>query len=302
MKIILITILALPVFTAAFPRVMDWSGKPTVVFENKVEATLKKDLELKLPFALVTSAPDKFEFRVNSFDQLRLYSNGKLQILDFADNGFVPEVYFISGKLRVVSVFRGVQPSEDVLRIRTPFFDLKLNAVATLVIELNMKEPSVEVRVLEGLLPLQFFDYEKQVELKAGQKVKFQGQLSEDGQGIKYDYLLRNRKVPKGSLSEVEKFSVEDYLKAEKEAEKLEIARRKELQNKFEEKRLKQMKREANFLCKKPFGNKNDCAWWAEGEKCFRQRCNVNGQWGDKTQRPMTRDCGKDYRVTQCDY
>lgn len=286
----------------SFPKISGWTGRPVVIYENKKEAVLKKDGLLKLPFAVVTANGDEFDFSLNTFDRIHVYPKSKLQILEISDEAaFVPELYLLDGKLRVRPGYRGVEEAE-VLVLKTPFFDLPLRATADFLVELDMKTPAVEVRVLEGVLPLEFFAFEKKLTLKAGESARFTGELAENGAGIRYDYLLNNRKVPKGRLSEVAKFDVTSFKNAENAlADKAREGERNRLRKAAAQKK-KQKAFEASFLCKKPFGQKDDCAWWAENGKCFRQRCNVNGEWGEVTERPMTAICGKDYYITQCDY
>lgn len=292
-----------PLLSAAYPKITTWENKPIVVYENKQEAVLTKDKLLKLPFAVVTANGDELRLVVNTFDRVTVYPKSKIQILELTDSlGFVPELYLLDGKIRLASTYRGVEKQPDVMVLKTPFFDLKLDVVVDVVVELDMKTPAVEIKLLEGVLPLEFFAYEKKVSLKAGQSVRFAGELADDGKGIKYDYLLGGRKIPKGSLGEVAAFDVTSFKKQEQALAEVKRVKAQQTKKKAEESRRKRKAFEATFLCKKPFGQKDECAWWAENGKCFRQRCNVNGQWGDITERPMSSICGKNFYVTRCDY
>lgn len=295
--------LLLPGTAAAYPKITSWENKPVVVYENKQDAILSKDRELKLPFAVVTANTDSLQLVLNKFDRLTIYPKSKIQILEITEPaGFVPELYLLDGQIRLASVYRGVEKQPEVIVLKTPFFDLKLDVMADVVVTLDMKKPSIEVKLLEGVLPLEFFAYERKVSLKAGQSVIFTGELAEDGKGIKYDYLLGGRKIPKGSLSEVKAFDVSVFKQQEQVQAEAKRVKARESKRKTEESRRKQKAFEATFLCKKPFGQKDECAWWAENGKCFRQRCNVSGQWGDVTERPMSSICGKNFYVTRCDY
>lgn len=289
----------------AFPQIAGFKNSPIVVFENKKRAEIKKDLFLKSPFVVVTETKDQFTFNINNLDKVVVYPDSKVQVLEFADEvGTVPELYLLSGQIRYSCDHRsaGQSSSDSNVVLRTPFFDLKTNFTADILIDLNMNEPSVEVKVISGAILLEFFAFEDVVKLGAGQKIKFKGFLTEDRQGIQYDFLLNRRKVPKGELGKVQKFDQSSFVEAEKkviadEAQKIKMKKLAE-----EERKRKQKEYEDSFLCKKPFGQKDQCAWWLENGKCYRKRCNVNAHWGDDIERPVTDKCKADFTVGECDY
>ncbi len=287
----------------SFPQLSSWKNAPIVVFNNKKQAVLTKDIWLKSPFAVVTANNDQLELKINTFDQIVVYPKAKVQILEFSDEtGFVSDFYILDGQIRFTSTYRSIDKHQAVVTLKTPFFDLKTSGLYDFLLILDMKEPSVEVKVISGVLPLEFFAYEKSLNLKSGESVKFQGVLADDGTGIKYDYLLHNRKAPKGSLLATQKFDQSSFIKAEKKSELMESNRKKDLRKKAEAKKKKQKEYEDSFLCKKPFGNKDQCAWWLDSGKCYRKRCNVSGQWGEQIERPLTSVCTKDFSVADCDY
>ena len=43
----------------AFPILSEWQNAPVIAFENKTQAVLKKNTELRAPFALATANRDK---------------------------------------------------------------------------------------------------------------------------------------------------------------------------------------------------------------------------------------------------
>lgn len=304
MKVILILNILLSTLVAySYPQVSVIKNSPIVVFDNKKQAILKKDLLLKSPFAVVAAKGDQLEFKVNTFDKILVYENSKVQIVDFIDEtGYVSDLYILDGQIRYTSTHRGVDAKEQPLYLRTPFFELQIKVVADFIVKLNMKEPSVEIQMISGALPVEFFAYEKKVSLKSGESVKFVGVLDEDRAGIKYDYLLNNKKTPKGAIEEVQKFDISSFMEAEKKALQSEISKKNAAKAKLLAKKRKQKEYEDSFLCKKPFGNKDQCVWWVESGKCFRKRCNVSGQWGDLTERPMSALCKSDYNVAECDF
>ena len=299
----MLIILSFSAAAFAFPEIISWKNYPTVVYENRKSAELKKNSSLKLPFAVSTSKNDRFEFKINSFDRVLVYPDSKLQILEFANDGdFVPEMFFLSGKIRFNSSFRSLNKSENSVTLKTPFFELKLIEPADFVVELDMQKAFVEIKVIKGAWPLEFFAYETKVVLVAGKSVKFQGELNVERNGLKYDYLLNKRKVPKGTLSAVKDFDQSLFLQQENEANLKEIQVKKAAEKQVIEKKQRLKAYENSFLCKKPFGQKDQCAWKLEQDKCYRTRCNVNGSWGDLTERPLGKNCKAEYFVAECDY
>lgn len=302
-SIIVLNIILSSVVAYAYPQVTQVKNSPIVVYDNKKQALLKKDLLLKSPFAAVTAKGDQLEFKVNTFDKIILYENSKVQIVDFIDElGYVSDFFILDGQIRYTSTYRGVDSKEQPLHLRTPFFDLQIKVVADFIVKLNMKEPSVEIQMISGALPVEFFAYEKQLLLKSGESVKFVGVLDDDKAGIKYDYLLDNKKTPKGAVGEVQKFDISSFMEAEKKAQQSELNKKKAAKAKLAEKKRKQKEYEDSFLCKNPYGNKDQCMWWVEAGKCYRKRCNVSGQWGDLIERPMSPLCKSDFYVAECDF
>lgn len=305
MKLCIVFVLLLGSLLAySYPQVSEIKNSPIVVFDNKKQAVLKKDLFLKSPFAVVTAKGDQLAFKINTLDKVLVYENSKVQIIDFVDEtGWVSDLFVLDGQIRFTSTHRGVdQSKEQSLHLRTPFFDLQIKVVADFIVKLDMKEPSVEIQMISGSLPVEFFAYEKQVTLKAGESVKFVGVHDDERGAIKYDYLLNNKKTPKGSMKEVQKFDISSFMLAEKKAIQSDLDKKKATKAKEAEKKRKQKEYEDSFLCKKPFGNKDQCVWWVEDGKCFRKRCNVSGQWGDLIERPMSSLCKTDYNVAECDF
>ncbi len=305
MKTVLNLIILVMGFQAfAFPEIKSWQNSPIIVFDNKKQAVLVKKGLLKRPFILVTTNHDNLEIGLNPFDTVYLYEKSKAQVLDFASEGeLITDFYFLDGRMRFKAEFRGIDKTRNSdLVIKTSFFDLKISNPVDFVIDLDMAQARVDVKVIKGNLPLEFFAYEKKLNLAEGQQVRFQGIISDDKQSIKYDYLLDGKKVPKGALENVKDFDQSQFMKEEAEAKAREVKRKKQLEFGRLEKIRKQKEYENSFLCKKPFANKDQCAWWAEKGKCYRKRCNVSGGWGDQIERPMSAKCKADFAVEACDY
>lgn len=288
----------------AFPQVTGWVNSPIVVFDNKSQAILTKDLWLKSPFAVVTASHDLLEFKFNTFDSITVYPKSKIQILEFSnETGFVSELFLLGGEIRFQSGHRSLAKNDAFVTLKTPFFELPTAGVYDFIVKLDMQVPSLEFKVITGVVPLEFFAFERKLNLKAGERVVFKGELLEGGGGIKFDYLLNTRKAPKGELSEVLKFDPGGFLRAGKTFVVKEAEKKKSIQKKKQSAVKKQKAFEATFLCKKPFAQFNQCAWWLEAGKCFRKRCNASGAWGDLIERPVVSDlCKQDFTVARCDY
>ncbi len=303
LKLSLIFIFFISIDLWSFPRVQSFENSPVLVYENKVQVALKPNIQLKMPFALATANKDEIKIQLNGFDSITIYEKSKVQVFDLnLDSGFISELYFISGKIRYSSLFRLPGKKNDNFTLKTAFFDLKINGLVDFYVDLDLSKPQVTVRSIDGVLPLEFFSFEKKVTLRPGEMVTFIGEPSDDKQGIRYDILLDGKKIPRGSLGGVVKFDLSGYLAEEKRLKNDEMNRKKVIELKRLEKIKKLKEFEDSFLCKKPFGQKDQCAWKLDSGKCFRKRCNVSGQWGDLIERPITKNCKPDWHVSACDY
>lgn len=295
---ILLGLIYLGLQAQAYPRILNWRNEPLLVFEGDRHAVLKKEQELKSPFFVLTSRLDDVTLSLNTGNEVEVAKNSKLQIYEvFEDVKQEHIVFLVDGTIRLKN-HNSTKPN----RIRTPFFDLDQPLNSDVVIQLNMKEPSIEIRMVKGEWNLEFFSFERKVQLKTGQQVKFTGQIADEPDQIKYDFLLEDKKIPKGQLGDVQKFDIAQFVADKKVADADIIKKEKLEKKKILESVAKKKKQEASFLCKNPFGRLNQCSWKVENEKCFRQRCNAAGQWGDKTERPLSAACTKDFLVGSCDY
>lgn len=287
----------------AYPEMTSWKGKPSILFENKKTAPLQKNYVIKSNFFVVTANDDEVSLQMTTQSTLTVFEKSKVQVPEvFAPAIATYEIFLLAGEIRIQQ--KGESADQKLNQIRNVFFDLTQSKNADAIIILDMKEPSVEVQMVSGEWNLEFFAYEKKLTLKAGEKVKFSGLLAADGEGIKYDYLLGGRKVPQGQLGPVEKFEISQFYAKEKANEKRIQDQKNALKKIAEEKMRKRKAYEDSFLCKNPFGQENQCAWWVESDKCYRKRCNVSGQWGDVTERPLLLEtkCTPDFSVAECDY
>ncbi len=285
----------------AYPRLIEWRKNPLIIFENKKNAELEKNELLKSPFFILSKDDDRLQLEVNKNSFLHIFEKSKVQFLEvFEDPLKSHDIFIIDGQFRFKN---DQQKSEQLLQqIKTAFFDLKQPPDSDLIVEVDLKKPSVEIRMIKGQWNLEFFSYEKKLTLHAGEKVRFEGVLTDDKTELKYDFLLDGKKVPKGRLLEVEKFNIDSFMAEEKAIERKNLEIKNKAEKKIKDALRKKKEYEDSFLCKGPFGQLNQCAWKIEAQKCFRQRCNVSGQWGDKTERPLNRLCTQDFLIDRCDY
>ena len=287
---------------SAYPRLLEWKNNPLIVFEGDKNVVLKKNQELKSPFFAITSRLDELRLELNVSNELALSKNSKIQIYEvFEDIQQEHTIFLIDGTVRIKNL-KAHAKENKLNRLRTPFFDLTLPPQSDVIVQLNMKEPSVDIMFVKGAWDVEFFAYEKKLHLNAGQRVVFKGLLNAEGDQIRYDYLLDDKKIPKGELGSIQKFDVHKYEK-EKTLADVDLLKKEKLEKKKSQQEIKKKKdHHASFLCKDPYGQLNQCAWKIEKEKCYRTRCNVSGVWGDKTERPVTDICTNDFLVGSCDY
>lgn len=286
----------------AYPTIKNWKRSPVVAFDGKKYATLKKDEVLKTEFVVVTANVEEITLRLNDVTDLIVSEKSKVQVPNvYEDAKTSHEIYLLDGQVRLKT--KNIDENHKKTMLKTVFFELFQPANCDAVVNVNMKAATVEIKIIKGEWPLEFFSYEKKITLKSGQQVTFKGEHSDSDSGIKYDHLLEGRKIPAGQLQKIEKFEVAEFFEQEKAVEKSLLIKKLNEQKKKEEKLKKQKEYEDSFLCKKPFGQKDQCAWWIEKELCFRKRCNVNGEWGDQIERPVTDKCPiEDFAVGECDY
>jgi hypothetical protein len=285
----------------AYPVIVEWKNNPMIVFENKKKSVLTRNEALRSPFFVTTEKTDEIKIRFGDNDFIKVLANAKIQIPEVFESEIKPyDVILLEGLIRLTND----RASHHSVRqnIKSAFFDLKQPAESDILIFVDMAKPAVEIKIIKGAWDLEFFSYEKKLTLKAGQQIRFEGVLNDEKSSLKYDFLLDGRKVPKGKLLDVKKFDITGYLNQEKFLIK-EAARLKKLeQKKIEEARRKKKEWEDSFLCKNPFAQVNQCAWKNEGDTCIRQRCNVSGQWGDRTERPESDKCTDQFLIGKCDY
>lgn len=282
-----------------FPEVISWKKAPEIRFENGKLALLEKNLKIKNSFVITTRIDEELTLKFSGGEEITILSKTKVQVPQVSpDTGDVSEFFIVDGAVR----YRAPQIIEarSKLRLKSAFFDLKIPPGVDVLVSLNISLPLAKIQVIEGEMKAEFLDFEKKQVLGSGDSIAFNGE--KDGEAIKYDYLLDGRRSPHGKLGPVEKFDYNSYVKVEKD--KLQAERDIALKQKRAELAQKQKQKayENSFLCKKPFGQMDECYWIMKDAKCYRHRCNASGKWGDPTERPLDAKCKAQAQVGACDY
>src|SRR3989338_1288927 len=262
-----LSVLGLP---TTFPEILEWKKSPIIELENQKVAVLKKNGQLKNAFVVVTANEDEVILKFSGGEVVTIMPRSKVQVPQVSpESGDVGELFIHDGTIRYKA---GLESSK--LRVKSAFFDLKIPAGVDLFLAVIKKQPSTKLQVISGEMTAQFLDFEKTQKLKAGDGVLFVGEFDFE------------------SFTRAEKIKHDEVKKKLEAKKKAELIRQK-----------KQKAYEDSFLCREPFGQRDQCYWQIEKEQCFRFRCNVSGQWGAKTERPMDKSqCHPEPHVGECDY
>lgn len=303
MKLVFLTVL-FSIFANAnalkYPKVVGWQNQPIIEFINNRQATLQKDLDLKNSFVVVTGVNDEAYLQFTRGESVTVLEKTRIQVPQVSpDTGEAPELFIFDGVIRYQST--GKVTAESKLHIKSGFFDLILPIGIDVVITIDKNKPSAKFQVVTGEMTAVFLDFEKQENLKAGEMVVFEGEKDEVGQ-VKYDYFLQSKRMPHGTLKDKEKFDTAAFLEKEKVVQAARAAEKAKVKAVADAKAKKNKLILGSFLCHEPLGQKNECYWIKKGDDCFRYRCNVSGQWGDQTERPMTSKCLAKPASSACDY
>lgn len=194
--------------------------------------------------------------------------------------------------------------SFEPLKIESDFFSFltQKNQKLSLLVDLNLKAPSVHVCNFSSDFKLELFDHEKDQDLKKNEGIKFNGTLDKSGQ-VAYDLLLEKRKIPKGTwanknvcladqIQKIQDQVVQFHLKSQQDLEKARLA-------KIAEKK----RNDLIYLCHQPYGKLDQCHFVLRQNKCIRERCNAEGKWTDQTEIGVEKNlCSTQGDVKSCGY
>ena len=282
-----------------YPQIKEWQNTPILEFNNDKKALLKKETQLKNPFVVVTANTDQVTVEFVKGEMLTVFEKTRVQVPQVGpDTGEASEIFIFDGTIR----FRGLPNEKSKLHLKSAFFDLQMPAGIDVLVTIDKHKPSAQFQVIRGEMTAAFLDFEKTEVVKAGESILFEGENDANG-NLKYDYLLDSKRLPHGVLKEKEKFDFSSFIEKEKQ-QQMALEKNKIKQKKAETlKQAQKKKAYDSFLCHEPQGQKDQCYWLKENdEKCYRYRCNVQGQWGDKTERPLNVKCLTKPEVSPCDF
>lgn len=266
-----------------FPEILSWKNSPHIELEQKKIAQITKNHLLKNPFLVTTGIHDEVVLQFSEGEKVTVMPLSKISVPHVSpDTGRANEIEILDGQIR----FQSGALTKKRLRLKSVFFDLVIPPETDVLIAVDVSQPLAKFQMLQGEMTVLFFDFEKTQEIKSGESVAFSGER--DGEGIKYDFLLNSRKSPHGVLHSVEKFDFSAYTEKEKYERQV---KENQANQKIKDEKLSLKKKkeyEQSFLCHQPYGQKNQCHWEKQSETCIRTRCNVSGEWGDETARPLT--------------
>ena len=285
--------------TELFPEITSWKKAPVIEFENKSVASISKNQKLKNAFFVTTGSEDEVTFKFSGGEIITVRPRTKIQVPQVSpDTGDISEFIILEGSVRYKAP--AVIDKRSKLRLKSAFFDLKIPSDIDAMFSLNMNLPTAKIQIIQGEFKAEFLDFEKKQILRAGEGVVFEGEKVNDQ--VKYDYLLNGRKSPHGVLGAVEKFDYTSLVDQAKSKEQAELAEIDKIRKEAALKLKKKTDYENSFLCKKPFGQQNECYWITKNNRCYRFRCNVQGRWGAETERPMSERCQPKPQIGLCDY
>ncbi len=258
------------------------------------------------------------EFASSSGDQFYVYGPSQMNFI-YLQGGDSLLLNLQSGQMRwISSVLReegkkNIPPLSKVL-LKTDLVELELSS-ADAGFLYDPRVPKVEVFNMNGNSNLRVRDSFESVRLEGKQKISFQGVIEE--KEIAYDFLLEGKKVPKGILSSpitIAPKEEEVFIPRVRPRPKKELSGSGKKKDPLTSGKLK------DFLCEKPFGKINQCAWICQGPlgkkfktcptekanvECVRRRCDANGNWTDPYSLPKDAGklkCGAKPLVAPCDY
>lgn len=282
--------------TLKYPQIKAWQNTPIIEFINNKKAILKKDQDLKNAFVVVTANNEELSLQFPHGEKITVLEKSRSQVPQVSpDTGEASEFFIFDGTVRYQS------DKESKMQIKSAFFDLKLPAGIDVLITIDKKKPSAQFQVIRGEMTASFLDFEKIELIKAGESITYEGENDASG-NVKYDYFLDSKRMPHGVLKSKEKFETAVYFEKEKAQQKGREAQAAKIKKAELSKIQKAKKLVDSFLCHKPLGQKDECYWQKQDDLCFRFRCNVSGQWGDQTERPMNAKCSDKLVASPCDY
>lgn len=298
-----------------YPKVCGVKGLVQSEDRHGVKKRLKPRQVLFDRTILRTDAQGRLCLDLNAQDRLILAADSEITLPGMAmENGRVADLVLEKGRFRLIS------RSDEVRTLSSPLMRETFHH-GDIVVGLSREKALARVELLKGEMSFRGLENEESVTLTEGETVEFKGEVL-DGV-FQFDVLLQGRKVARGTLGEVKKLTDKDLerLKAEfsltglktisqedQEAQAVQTGRRP---------RKKTSGKPSPWVCEKPNGRFNQCAYICENNpvsakvcrldlkkvKCARFRCNANGFWEERFEYTAERSpCLAKPLVKECDY
>lgn len=296
-----------------YPAIKEWQGQVWLTGKDGKRQQIRSKQVLREKALLETSLSSQVKIQLDDKRAIILLGSSELSIPIIGwENGETPVLILKRGELHWRQNLKekgtyNIALSSDLFEFMPP--------PGNFVYSMDPLRAFAGVKVFEGAIEFSALNGEESVLVKKGQKVGFQGVL--EGGEISYDVLLKGKKIPKGSLTEVSAIDAQEFSKvADEEKKRLRELTIKEGKEKAA---IEKAKRDG-IICEAPIAKFNECAWVClnnpKKEKknclvsqpnvsCVRRRCNANGEWAEETvinAEKGSSKCKAQPVVAPCDY
>ncbi len=284
------------------------SGTPVLKVKNLDQVIeYKNKQKIERDFELQTNSKSYLIMQLNGLFETIVLPDSDVQLEGKQDKSSfnAEELNLKAGKifLRTIDV-QNKKNDSDSINFKSDFFqfDLKSSAQIALLISIDKKTRQLSVCNQGDSFDLKLFDHEESHLLEKTQGIRFNGVLDEKG-SVKYDYLLKQRKIPQGKWLKVETCDLKEIEVIQKKINDQIVSEIAESKKKELNKKADKIKNDVRYLCHEPYGQLSDCAYQIKNDKCQRSRCNAEGKWAELTEVSKSKNkCEKIVHISTCDY
>lgn len=292
-----------------FPKIIEISGAASLQSLDGKEIKIKAGQILKERVRIQTQKMGRVSLQLNAHEKIILNENTEILIPNIdEDLQQIPLLDLKYGSFRWTSTRAKDDFNKSSVSLISALTQFVLPPGVDAFFEFLPALAYFEVKVIDGEVLFGAFNSEEKLLVKSSQKLKFIGEI-ESGE-LQYDTLLKGKKIPRGQLGKIEKFDYASELKKQIENEKR-IEKEKQLAEQAKNKKiLEQKTRFGEYICILPRGKLNQCMWRCEDNKgktlktclrdssCVRYRCNLNGDWSERTKLPQKEFCLESLKKT----
>ncbi|MGZ3775039.1 MAG: hypothetical protein ACXVCY_14210 [Pseudobdellovibrionaceae bacterium] len=289
---VLLLFLALDTYAVApkYPAIQEWQGEVWLTGKDGKRQLLHKKQPLREKALLETSATGQVTVQLDEKRTVILMKSSELSIPIIGwDRGEAPVLILKNGDLQWIQKLN--EKGEYNIALTSDLFEF-LSPPGNFIFSIDTQKAFAQVKVFDGSIEFSALNGEDSVLVQKGHMAGFQGVI--EGDAIAYDVLLKGKKIPKGSLTQVSAISAEEMAKMESKQKKL----RQDIKVRVDKEKAQEKNNAAGIICDAPAGKFNDCAWIClnnpKKEKkacllaqpkvsCVRRRCNANGQWAEES-------------------